>query len=456
MSVKVLQVGLLAIVAVAWARAEASRPASAPAGVSSTAQSDRPIRVRKECTVTVGQTEGDLRGRDDKIIQAAIDYATRWGAGTVRLLPGVYELHNAVYLRPHVTLQGSGPATVLRKAAGFSTRLAQDADFCEWGVAVQDANGLHPNDGIMVRARTGTEDWQYTVLAATIMRIEGNVLFLDQTLKDNFGLFYEATAATIFPLLAGEKTDDVVIRDLVLDGNRTQNEYVHGNFSGVVFLSDCDRWQFTNVVADGYNGDGFSYQSCDDIQFQDCTARNNAGYGFHPGSGAQRTILRHCTATGNGVGLYVCWGVSDATMEDCTLSENRDYGVSLGYRDTDNSVRNCTIERNGRAGILFRDEGALRRCCSRTRIVGCTISDNGRVCSGVGIDIEGRTRDITIADSHLNGVPSSNQWTGIRIGPLAQNITLTGNTFTGGVVQVDDRRGTSSTGRQSPAAPNDR
>jgi parallel beta-helix repeat protein len=440
MSGNVLQIILLATFAIPFARADEARPATAPAAVSPATPSDRPIRVRKECMVTVGQTEGDLKGKDDKIIQAAVDYVTRLGGGTVRVLPGVYELHNAVRLRPHITLQGSGAATVLRKAACFSARLAQDADFCEWGVAVQDVNGFHPNDGIMVRAKTGTCDWQYSVLTATIMRIEGNVLFLDQTLKDSFGLYSDATVATIFPLLTAEKTDDVVVKDLVLDGNGEHNERIHGNFSGAVFLADCDRWLFTNVVADSYNGDGFSYQSCDDLQFQDCTALNNAGYGFHPGSGAQRTILRHCTATGNGVGIYVCWGVSDASIEDCTLSQNWDYGISIGYRDTDNTVRNCTLERNGKAGILFRDEGTLRRCSSRAQIVGCTISDNGRLHSGIGIEIQGPTRDITIADSHLTNTANGNQWTGICIGNKARDITLNGNTFEGCVVQVDDRR----------------
>jgi parallel beta-helix repeat protein len=440
MSVSLLQVGLLATFAIPFARADQTRPAPAPAAVSPAIRSDRPIRVHKEGIVTVGQTEGDLKGKDDKIIQAAVDYVTRLGGGTVRVLPGVYEMHNAIHLRPRITLQGSGASTVLRKSACFSSRIAQDADFCEWGVGVRDANGFHPNDGIMVRAQTGLLDWQYTVLAATIMRIEGNVLFLDRALKDNFGQYHDATVATIFPLITADNTDDVTVKDLVLDGNREHNEYIHGNFCGAVFLIDCDRWHFTNVAAENYNGDGFSFQSCDDAQFQDCTARNNTGYGFHPGSGAQRNILRHCTATGNGLGIYICWGVSDASIEDCTLSENRQYGISVGYRDTDNTVRNCTIERNGLAGILFRDEGLLRRCSSRAQIIGCTIADNGRLSSGTGIEIQGHTCDITIANSRLANTAKGSQRTGICIGKMAKDITLNDNTFEGCTVQVDDRR----------------
>ncbi len=436
----VLPVALAAIFALPAAGAQENRLTPVPAVVNVVLPSDRPIRVRKDCLVTVGQTEGDLQGKDDKIIQAAVDYATRLGGGTVRLLPGVYELRNAIHLRPHITLEGAGPATVLRKAACFSTRLVLDADFCEWGVGVQDVNGFRPNDGVMVRAPTGLRDWDYTVLSATIMRIEGHVLSLDRTLKDNFGLYHDATVATIFPLLTAEKTDDVVIKDLVLDGNREHNERIHGNFCGAVFLNDCDRWRFTNVVARNFNGDGFSFQSCDDAQFEDCQALDNADYGFHPGSGAQRTLLRRCTATGNGLGLYICWGVSDAVIEDCTLSDNKDCGISLGYRDTDNTVRNCTLERNGSAGILFRDEGILRRCSARNQIIGCTIADNGRFHSGVGIDIDGHTSDVTITGSRLTNTAQGNQRTGICIGKKTQRIVLDGNTFEGCAVQIDDRR----------------
>ena len=61
---------------------------------------NRPFRNKQELILTVGQSEGDLRGQDDKIIQAGIEYLHRLGGGTLRILPGVYDLHNAIHLRP--------------------------------------------------------------------------------------------------------------------------------------------------------------------------------------------------------------------------------------------------------------------------------------------------------------------------------------------------------------------
>jgi hypothetical protein len=437
--------GLAVICGVTVFRADGVCLFWAGAGLLPATAGDRPIRTRQPCTIVVGQAEGDLKGRDDKVIQAAVDYVTRLGGGTVRLGPGVYEMRNAIYLRPHVTLQGSGAATVLKKAPSITTRVAQDADFCEWAVRVQDANGFRPGDGLLVRTQRGEEEWQDAALTATVTRIEGNTLFLDQMAKENFRPEQNAVAASIFPLVTAEKVDDVELKDLVLDGNRGHNGHVHGNFSGAVFLTACNRWRFTNVVARDYNGDGFSFQICDDVQFQDCQAVNNADYGFHPGSGAQRTVLRRCTITGNGLGIYTCWDVSDASIEDCTLSENRDYGISLGYRDTDDAIRRCTIQRNGKAGILFRNEGADLRCSARVQVIGCTIADNGRDGSGIGIDIDGATHNVAITECRLIGTARSEQRTGIRIRGPARDIVLKANTFDGCQVKVDDERAASDT-----------
>ena len=48
--------------------------------------------------LSVGQF-GDLRGNDDKVLQAGIDYLTRLGGGTLRILPGHYKMNNSLFLQ---------------------------------------------------------------------------------------------------------------------------------------------------------------------------------------------------------------------------------------------------------------------------------------------------------------------------------------------------------------------
>jgi parallel beta-helix repeat protein len=396
--------------------------------------------------LTVGQAEGELQGKDDKVIQAGIEYLHRLGGGTLRVLPGIYDLRNAIYLRPNIVLQGSGEKTVLRKTASVRTLLARDSDWFEYGVQVEDPTGFIPGGGIMLRTQTGPGDWQYDVLRATVTAIQGDVLFLDQLTKENFWTEKAATAATVFPILTAENVDDVQVRDIVLDGNQQDNAHINGNFAGAVFIQHCNRWLFTDVAASNYNGDGFSFQVCDDIQFRNCRALDNSDLGFHPGSGSQRPVFRECVSRRNSQGIFFCWSVSDGLVEDCVLSENTNYGISIGHRDTDNIIRNCRIERNGEVGILFRKEASAFRSGSRNLIENCVIRDNGTEASGIGIDIRGRTQDITVRNTRLVGTTDEKQRTGIRVGQEAGLVVLQGNTYEGCTSEIEDLR--SSPNRQ--------
>jgi hypothetical protein len=398
---------------------------------------NRPMRDRQSLVLTVGQAAGDLRGSDDKVLQAGVDYLHRLGGGTLRILPGVYELQNAIHLRPRITMIGSGEQTLLKKRPGVVTALSRDSDWYEYGVEVNDPTGFVPGGGVLLRSSTGPGEWQFDVLRATITAVQGRVLFLDRLTRENFWTQKNATAATIFPILTAEDVDDVRIEDLVLDGNREHNERINGNFAGAVFIQSCHNWRFKNVTARHYNGDGFSFQACDDVHFEDCKAVNNADLGFHPGSGSQRPVFRNCTATGNSQGIFFCWAVSDGLAEGCTLSDNRQYGVSIGHRDTDNLVRNCAIERNGEVGILLRDEGGKFRSGHRNRIENCTIRDNGTRQPGIGIDIRGATHDITVVNTRFDSTVGGPQKIGIRIGRQAGPVSLENNTYEGCPTTVD-------------------
>ena len=390
---------------------------------------NRPMRNRRDLVLTVGQTEGDLKGDDDKVIQSGIEYLHRLGGGTLEVLPGVYNLRNAIYLRPNITLRGSGERTILRKAGSVVTALVRDSDWFEYGVQVEDIKGFVLGGGIMLRSKKGPGEWQYDVLRATITSIEGDFIFLDRSTEENFWLEKNATAGTIFPILTAENVDGVVVEDIVLDGNRDQNEHINGNFAGGVFIQHCNRWSFKNVTSRNYNGDGFSFQVCDDIHFLNCKAINNADLGFHPGSGSQRPVFQRCLSRGNSQGIFFCWSVSDGLAENCVLSENSRYGISIGHRDTDNLIKECTIERNGEVGILFRNEANEFRSGSRNRIENCIIRDNGSKGQGIGIDIQGKTQDIVVHNTRFENTAGTNQNIGIRIGREAERIMLQGNTF---------------------------
>jgi hypothetical protein len=401
----------------------------------------RPIRNPQRIEIAVGQGEGDLQGNDDKIIQAAVDYVSRLGGGTVHVLPGTYTMRNSIFLKPGITLRGSGDKTVLKKAPSVSSPVVREADWFEYCLQVADPKGFTLGCGIAVANDKADSEHDVTeVQLFTVTAIRENVLYLDRRTEKDFWMEEGAKVQTLFSILYGRNADDVTVEDIVLDGNRAENARLNDNYGGACYGIYCDRWTFRNVIARDFNGDGFSFQVCNDWHFENCQALNNADLGLHPGSGSQRPIFKSCIAKGNKEGLYWCWAACDGLAENCTLSDNIRYGTNIGHRDTDNVLRNCVIERNGKTGINFRREPGENRQGDRNRIEGCLIRDNGGAEGDCGIDIQWKTHDITIVNCRFENSRDGKQKVAIRISPEAERIKLEGNTFTGCPVEVEDQR----------------
>jgi parallel beta-helix repeat protein len=149
-----------------------------------------------------------------------------------------------------------------------------------------------------------------------------------------------------------------------------------------------------------YNGDGISFQQSNDVTITDTVCRDNAGHGFHPGSGSHRTVMRRCRAEGNGEdGMFVCWRVKHGTFEENIFTGNARNGISIGHKDTDNLLRKNTIRGNASDGILFRDE-LPGMAADRNRVEGNTIEDNGGPDrAAAGIRIRGVTADNEFVDN---------------------------------------------------------
>ena len=416
-----------------------------PKGMSQNLPADfstmRPIRKPQRMEITVGQGEGDLQGNDDKVIQAAVDYVFRLGGGAVRVLPGTYTMRNSIFLRPGITLRGSGDKTILKKAPSVSTSLTRDADAFEYCLQVADPKGFTVGCGICVQNKPSAAEHDITEIAFyTVTAIQGNVLYLDRHCEKDYWMETEAKVQTLFSILYGRDVNDVSVEDIVLDGSRAENAKLDDNYGCAAFAQNCNRWSFRNVIAHDFNGDGFSFQGSNDFRFENCRSLNNTVLGFHPGSGSQRPTFKSCVAKGNYEGLYWCWSACDGLAEDCTLSDNIRYGTNFGHRDTDNVLRNCAIERNGKSGVNFRIEQGENRQGDRNRLEGCAISDNGGALGDCGVDIQGRTRDITIVNCRFKNSKDGKQKVAIRISPEAERITLEGNTFTDCPVEVLDQR----------------
>jgi parallel beta-helix repeat protein len=390
-------------------------------------------------TITVGQKQGDIVGKTEKAIQAAVDTVARLGGGTVKILPGTYHMRNTIWLSSGVRLVGSGPETVLFKCPSVSTKLVEDSDWYDQEVTLADASGFHVGDGICLETRNphnGGRD----VFKATLVARSGSRFKLSKPLRQNFWLAGGAKISTLFPLLTSELTDDVVIEDLALEGNAKNNALLDGNYAGCIFLQDCSRYTIRNVETRNYNGDGISWQVCNDVVVENCHSHDNTWLGLHPGSGSQRPLIRNNRVERNMMGIFFCWGVKYGLAENNTAIDNRDFGISIGHNDTDNVVRNNLIQGSGKVGVLFRDESGGKDFWPNHNTIENNRILNSGPADGVAIDIQGKTRGVTIAKNEIRESRQPLHRTGIRIGKQVGPVTLADNRIDGFSVAIADQR----------------
>jgi hypothetical protein len=121
------------------------------------------------------------------------------------------------------------------------------------------------------------------------------------------------------------------------------------------------------------------------------------------------------------------------------IEGNKRFGISIGHRDTDNVVRDNDVRASGEVGILFRKEPEQafqgnRNLIEKNRILGVTQD------RGIGIDIQGLTKSVTITGNEIRETQAPRERVGIRIGPEAEQITLDDNRIEGFAETIIDMR----------------
>lgn len=386
-------------------------------------------------TITVGHADADLVGKDDKVLQAAVDYLSRLGGGTLKVLPGTYTLRAAVWLPSNVRIVGSGPESIITRIASESIPLSADSDWYDQEITLARPGAFRVGDSIVLQAKN-PHTQAATVIKRTIVARSGNRLKLNDGLRENLWLSGEPTCASLFPLLTSEHSADVTIENITLDGNRANVQNFNGNYGGCIFLQDCNRYTFRNVEARNYNGDGISFQICHDVVVEQCYSHSNADLGVHPGSGSQRPLIRNCRLERNGLGLFWCWGVKYGLAEHNRIIDNRDYGISIGHNDTDNVMRHNQIIGSGKIGILFRDESRGADFWPNRNVIEDNRIENSGGPNGIAIDIQGKTKDCRIVRNVIQESREPKQRVGVRISPKAERIELLENRFSGLATEI--------------------
>lgn len=389
--------------------------------------------------ITVGRSDADIVGADNRVLQAAVDYVGNLGGGIVEIGPGEYVMRDSLHLRSHVTVRGTPGKTVLRKAEGAASPLALDGDYGEEQITVANPAGFHVGDGVAVWDK-GSGGFHTTVARITGRR--GNTFSVSRPLNADCMVSAGAQAATVFPVVSGCDVDGARVESLIIEGSRSANVHLNGcRGAGIYFYRGFGATVHACTVAN-FNGDGISFQQSNDVTITDCVAENNSSLGLHPGSGSQRPTVRNCIARGNGEdGLFLCWRVRHGVFEDNLLDSNGRHGISIGHKDTDNLLRRNRVTGNGRDGILFRNE-SLGMAAHRNRLEDNVIENNGQKADVAGIRVQGQTNGLLLRNNTVRDTrPAAErrQTTGVRVEKEAGPLTLDGNSIESNVPLSDER-----------------
>ena len=389
--------------------------------------------------ITVGHKNCDLIGRDNRALQAAVDYIAALGGGTVEIGVGEYVMRDSLHLRAHVMVRGTKGKTILRKADGVVSPLALDGDFGEQQITVEDPTGFDVGLGVAIwDDRAGG----FHTTVARITGRTGSTFAIDKPLMADCMVGNHAKAGTLFPVVSGYNIKGARIEDVVIDGNKQANAYLNGCRGAGIFLYRGFGTVILNCTVRNYHGDGISFQQSNDVTVAGCVSEGNTHLGLHPGSGSQRPTVRHCIARGNGTdGLFLCWRVRHGLFEDNVLERNGRFGISIGHKDSDNLLQRNQVRFNNSNGVFFRNE-SLGMAAHRNRLKNNVIENNGKSRGTAGIRIRGETNGLLFEGNSIRDTreaPERTQTVGVLIEAQVGNVKLTNNSIEA-KKRIEDRR----------------
>ncbi len=381
-------------------------------------------------TITVAQSgPADVVGNDSAALQRAA--ALLKPGDTLVIGPGTYTMENSLFVPSGVTVRGTPGKTVLLKSRGVASLLAEDGDYGESQLRVAEPDKFRPGMGLSVLDDRQNSGWDVSV--TTVTGIEGNLLRIHpMTLRDYNLENDHARVQNTFPVLAVVEAENVVLEDLIVDGNKAENARLDGCRGGAIYLYIVKNVTVRNSVARNYNGDGISFQITEGVRIENCESYGHTGYGVHPGTGSEKPLVRGCRLHHNGeVGLFLCWRVRHGEFTGNTIEDNGRYGISIGHKDTGNLFTGNTIARNGSAGVYFRRETYLNSG-HRNTFRDNTLADNGDPKRAYGFYIEPHAGDLVIENNRFRETrAASGESFGIYKVAGAGPVRAEGNQFDG-------------------------
>jgi hypothetical protein len=383
---------------------------------------------RTETVISVGGQHADVQGFSNRSIQLAVDALPVEG-GTVKLEAGTFELKDAVHLRSNVNLIGSGPETILKRAAGYKSRMIDDADYAELKLMVEDASGFEPGMSVQIWDEPQSGCWD--VSSGRITDIRDNVIYIDNHLirdysADNGGWVSNAGSGILI-----KDAENVVVSNLVIDGNKEHHERVDGCNGGGVAILKSKNVTIENVHVIDVNGEGITWQITENVLVQNCEIEGSGNIGLHPGTGSPKSRILNNNVHHNTVdGLFICWRVHHSLVKNNQFHHNGRHGICTGHKDSDVVFEDNQIFENGNDGVNLREENP-RNSPHRNTFINNLVENNGQNGEGYGFAVYSSPEDLIIKNNIIRDTGKGTQKAGIFLLETVSKVKMESNKMSG-------------------------
>jgi hypothetical protein len=379
---------------------------------------------RPKTIIRVGGPGADIQGFSNLAIQMAVDALPPEG-GTVKMDTGLYMMMAPVRLRSNTELLGSGTRTIMKRIDGCRSKFVIDADYGELKITVEDASKFKPGMSIQVSNKPYSECWD--VSTAVITDIVKDTLYFDTHLIRDYEAKFEGMVSNAGSCVSVYGVHDVVISDLLIDGNKEKNYLLDGCNGGGVAIIKSRNVVVDRVVIKDFNGEGITWQITNNVTVRNSEISGCTNMGLHPGTGSPNSLIENNRSHHNKVGLFICWRVQNSVVRKNVFSDNSTNGISTGHKDSDVLFEGNIIKGNGEHGIYIREED-IQNSPHRNKFVSNTIEKNNGYGVYVGseaIDLEFKNNIIKnqkaafyLADKSYKIIDIDNQISGHQEGHM--------------------------------------
>jgi len=365
-----------------------------------------------EQVITVGGSNADITGFDNRSIQYAIDAVEKTG-GTVKLMPGNFEIKAPVRMKSNVRLEGSGRETVLKKVNGFQTRFIVDADYGELKLTVENSDGFEPGMKIQVTDKDNSSCWD--VSTAYITDIQDNTIYIDDYLirdyrADRDG--FVSNASSVIEIIEGK---NITVSNLTTDGNKSENYLADGCTSAGIMVFKSENVTIDNVHVKDFNGEGISWQITENVTVKNSEISGSGNIGLHPGTGSPFSVIENNDVHNNTRdGLFICWRVYESRVSGNKFHNNGRFGICTGHKDTDVIFNGNHIYNNGSDGVNLRGEREAN-APHRNTFVENVIENNGTIDGGYGFSVNSPAKDLVLKNNIFRSTGAQTQKAAIFI-----------------------------------------